>query len=230
MTFRSPHRLGASALLGLLQALLSLMTACGPADAGGSEGWYWPLEPRPEVVQEFHRPDDPWAVGHRGVDLAGRTGQPVLAIGDGTIVFAGTLAGRGVVVVSHGSLRSTYEPVTAAADVGDKVAAGDVIGLLQSVQSHCLPAACLHLGVRRGPTYLDPLTFLGPREVRLKPPTGGTGTSFSVQVSRAPPTEATITPERDVEPSASGSTAAVVLGGLAVLGSAMTLTTLARRR
>ena len=43
----------------------------------------------------------------------------------GTVVFAGVLAGRGVVSVAHpGGLRTTYEPVTATVAVGDVVARG----------------------------------------------------------------------------------------------------------
>jgi hypothetical protein len=93
----------------------------------------------------------------------------VLAIGAGTVRFAGPLAGRGVVVVDHGGLRSTYEPVTAIVHRGDVVDAGEAIGLLQTPYSHCTPEVCLHLGLRRGSVYLDPLDLLGPRPVRLKP-------------------------------------------------------------
>jgi murein DD-endopeptidase MepM/ murein hydrolase activator NlpD len=54
----------------------------------------------------------PFGPGHRGVDLAAVAGAPVLAAGAGTVVFAGTVAGRGVVSVDHsGGLRTTYEPV-----------------------------------------------------------------------------------------------------------------------
>jgi hypothetical protein len=35
--------------------------------------------------------------------------------------------------------------------------------------SHCLPSACLHLGVRDGADYLDPLDFLTTGPIRLLP-------------------------------------------------------------
>ena len=92
-----------------------------------------------------------------------------MSIAAGDVTVATPVAGRGVVVVSHGSLRSTYEPVTASVHVGQHIVAGQVIGLLQTTQSHCLPAVCLHLGLRRGGVYLDPLSVLGSRPVRLKP-------------------------------------------------------------
>lgn len=64
--------------------------------------------------------------------------------------------------------------------VGDRVAAGDVVGRLEVVGSHCFPAACLHWGWLHGETYLDPLRLVGGGPVRLLPlwqgsPTGGTG-------------------------------------------------------
>lgn len=129
----------------------------------------WPLDPRPTVVHEFDPPPTPYTAGHRGVDLRGRPGQAVLAVRDGTITYAGMLAGRGVVVVDHGDTRTTYQPVDASVRVGEAVAAGQVVGTLQAGGSHCMPRSCLHLGLLRGETYLDPLSLLGPRPVRLLP-------------------------------------------------------------
>jgi murein DD-endopeptidase MepM/ murein hydrolase activator NlpD len=134
-----------------------------------ADHWQWPLSPEPMVVATFHAPAQRWSPGHRGVDLLGSVAQPVSAIGPGTVSFAGMVAGRGVVVVDHGRLRSTYEPVRTSVRRGDSVSPGQVIGTLEAVRSHCPPEACLHLGVRRDEEYLDPLTLLGPREVRLKP-------------------------------------------------------------
>src|SRR5205085_1399165 len=92
-----------------------------------------------------------------------------LSIGAGIVTYAGPVAGRGVVVVDHGLLSSTYQPVTPAVGSGDTVSTGTVLGWLQSLHSHCLPSACLHLGVRRAGRYLDPLRLLPSRPVRLKP-------------------------------------------------------------
>lgn len=143
--------------------------AAWPSRPAASEEWTWPLQPVPRVAATFDPPTAPWDAGNRGVDLEGSIGQQVRAIGSGQVVFAGVIAGRGVVVVGHGELRSTYEPVTATLEVGADVTAGQVIGLLQGVQSHCTPNVCLHLGVRRDEVYLDPLAFLGALPVRLKP-------------------------------------------------------------
>jgi hypothetical protein len=136
--------------------------------------WQWPLRPQPRVVRPFEAPAHDYGPGHRGVDLAGAAGAPVRAAGDGIVSFAGSVAGRPVVVVGHqGDLRTTYEPVRPAVHPGEAVAVGDVIGELAGAGSHCLPAACLHWGLRRGDRYLDPLTLLGHRRVRLLPFWGG---------------------------------------------------------
>ena len=93
----------------------------------------------------------------------------------GTVSFAGRIADRGVVVVDHGGTRTTYEPVAATVAVGDELAAGDAIGRLELLGSHCLPRACLHWGLIRGTTYLDPLTLVGSGPVRLLPWLDGAG-------------------------------------------------------
>jgi hypothetical protein len=122
------------------------------------------------VARAFDPPPQRWAAGHRGVDLLARDGDVVRAAGSGSVTFAGMLAGRGVVVVTHGDgTRTTYEPVTAAVTRGDRVRAGDALGRLSVAGSHCLPLACLHWGRRRGDVYLDPMLLLRPGPARLLP-------------------------------------------------------------
>lgn len=129
----------------------------------------WPLAPVPPVVRGFDPPTDRWGAGHRGVDLLGSPGAAVRATLAGRVTFAGRLAGRGVVVVDHGPTRTTYEPVSALAHVGETVAAGQRIGTLEVIGSHCFPRACLHWGWIRGAAYLDPLDLVGAGPVRLLP-------------------------------------------------------------
>jgi murein DD-endopeptidase MepM/ murein hydrolase activator NlpD len=132
----------------------------------------WPLAGTPTVVVPFNPPAQPWLPGHRGVDLASTPGADVFAAGAGTVAFAGTVAGVGVVSVDHaGGLRTTYEPVRPIVRRGQPVAAGTVIGVLLAGHPSCPVgiAACLHWGLRRGDTYLDPLLLLGLAPVRLLP-------------------------------------------------------------
>ncbi|MBU2073907.1 MAG: hypothetical protein KJ938_05685, partial [Actinobacteria bacterium] len=76
-----------------------------------------------------------------------------------------------VVVVSHGTTRTTYEPVEPAVSPGADVAAGDRLGTLQATPSHCAPRACLHWGWIDSVSgaYLDPLRLVGVGPVRLLP-------------------------------------------------------------
>jgi hypothetical protein len=74
-----------------------------------------------------------------------------------------------VVVVDHGATRTTYEPVSAVVRVGQAVLQGQRLGTLEPAGSHCLPAACLLWGWRRGDTYLDPLLLVGGGPIRLLP-------------------------------------------------------------
>lgn len=86
------------------------------------------------------------------------------------MTFAGVIAGRGVLVLSHaGGLRSSFEPVSTALPVGSQVATGQAVATLSGVAGHCAPTSCLHWGVRRGEVYLDPLTLVGPVQVVLVP-------------------------------------------------------------
>jgi murein DD-endopeptidase MepM/ murein hydrolase activator NlpD len=104
----------------------------------------------------------------------------VLAAGTGTVIFAGTVAGRGVVSVEHvagnlrGGLRTTYEPVSPTVTTGQQVRVGEQIGIVQAAHPGCAVAACLHWGAYRGPdhderSYLDPLRLLAWPRVRLLP-------------------------------------------------------------
>ena len=170
--------------LALLLAMLlsaSLAVVSTPAAAPAqtrplpSREGVWPLSPQPEVVRGFDPPQTEFGRGHRGVDLLGHSGQAVYTSLAGTVTVAGTLAGRGVVVVDHGAIRTTYEPVTARVHVGDVLARGAVIGTLQRAASHCFPRACLHWGLLRGQAYLDPLVLVGAGPIRLLPLDGSGG-------------------------------------------------------
>lgn len=140
------------------------------APSGEQARFAWPLDPEPSVLRPFDPPDERYGPGHRGVDLRAGPGQPVLAAGHGVVVFAGPLAGRGVVSVEHdGGLRTTYEPVLARVVAGDQVYSGQELGVVLAGHAGCA-GPCLHWGVRRGQTYLDPLALVGGRPtVRLKP-------------------------------------------------------------
>jgi murein DD-endopeptidase MepM/ murein hydrolase activator NlpD len=126
-----------------------------------------------DLLTRFDPPPQPWLPGHRGVDLAASQGLPVTAAGAGTVVFADDLAGRGVISIVHANgLRTTYEPVEPLVAAGDTVTVGQTIGYLQPGHASCTGTACLHLGLKRGPLYLDPMLLFGSGKVRLLPRPG----------------------------------------------------------
>ena len=146
-----------------------------PRDTDGNQpapstGFGWPLDPVPTVSRPFQPPSRPYGPGHRGADLLASAGQQVLASGDGIVWFAGALADRGVLSIRHpNGLRTTYEPVVATVHPGQLVHRGQPIGTLQPGHAGCPAAACLHWGLLRQRSYLDPLQLVRPRHVRLLP-------------------------------------------------------------
>jgi murein DD-endopeptidase MepM/ murein hydrolase activator NlpD len=158
-------------LLAALTVLASLLAApAAAAPPPDRSAWSRPLAGDPVVTRPFDRLPSPYAAGHRGVDLAGVPAQPVLAAGAGVVAFAGMVAGRPVVSVQHADgLRTTYEPVQPSVAAGQPVARGSPLGVLLAGHAGCPAAACLHWGLRRGTTYLDPLLLLRPPRVRLLP-------------------------------------------------------------
>jgi murein DD-endopeptidase MepM/ murein hydrolase activator NlpD len=123
----------------------------------------WPLAGFPAVRRGFDPPAVVFGAGHRGVDLAAKQGDTVLAAASGTVAFVGSIAGKPVISLDHGGVRTTYEPVASTLHSGDRVALGQVIGVLSS-GGHCSAPkinTCLHWGLREGNRYLDPLLLVG---------------------------------------------------------------------
>ena len=154
---------------GTASGTISGRNATGPGLAAA--GWRWPLNPQPAVLRAFDPPAKPWLGGHRGVDLqASHDGAPVTSPAPGTVSFVGVVVDRPVISVDHGNgLRSSFEAVRSDLDAGAAVAEGDVLGWIQP--GHCTPGPCVHWGVRRGETYLNPLAFVSDlRPSILLPP------------------------------------------------------------
>lgn len=165
----------------VLVVVLGLLAVAAPAAA--DEGpWGWPLAGPHTVVRGFSPPATAYGAGHRGVDLPSAPGALVRASAAGRVTYAGLLAGRGVVVVTHGALRTTYEPVLSAVAVGQQVALGETVGRLAAGHAGCRVAACLHWGLRRGEEYLDPVRLVQRGPVRLLP----LGDAGGAAVQRAP--------------------------------------------
>ena len=142
---------------------LVLLTASIPASAGN---WRWPIAG--QVARTFKAPIVQYGPGHRGVDLGAPVGSQVVAPAAGVVVFNGMVARTPTVVLDHGGLASTYQPVASPLKVGTKVAAGAAIGTLTGGWGHC-PKTCLHWGVRNQAGYVDPVGLVRPEMPVLLP-------------------------------------------------------------
>ncbi|MFB9660588.1 M23 family metallopeptidase [Glycomyces mayteni] len=158
-------------IIGLITTVI--LAGAAPAAADRPSASWVPPTGTLDLRTGFDPPPLPWLPGHRGVDLAAADDRTVLAAGPGHVVYAGDLAGRGVVSIAHANgLRTTYEPVEPAVAAGETVTAGQPIGALQPGHASCGAAACLHLGLKRGLRYLDPMLLFGNGKVRLLPRPG----------------------------------------------------------
>ncbi|MFE0735148.1 peptidoglycan DD-metalloendopeptidase family protein [Streptomyces sp. NPDC058855] len=133
----------------------------------------WPVTPAPpHIVRGWQPPPGPYAAGHRGIDLAAPPGTPVLAPTAGTVTFAGPVGGRGVLTLTLPGtgtppLRTTFSPVTPLVPTGTTVPAGTPLAHV-TPGDHC-PTTCLHWGLLRADTYLNPLLLTPRTPSRLLP-------------------------------------------------------------
>lgn len=200
-----------------------------------AEGRSWPVGGeggiQPTVVRGWEPPPAPWAAGHRGVDLAASAGAVVRAAAPGRVAYAGTVARRGVLTLEvsrsgRPPLRTTYEPVRSTVRKGQRVTAGQPVAVLQHGGPFHCREPCLHWGLRRGKTYLDPLSLLPPSMLgggpsRLLPIFGVPVPAGGHTVS--PPPEP---PEPTAQASSSAPTAAALAKAVGL--AAVTLWTLGR--
>lgn len=112
-----------------------------------------------ELVRIFDAPPDPYAPGHRGVDVGAPQGSQVRASAAGVVSFAGSVAGNLSVTIDHGGgLLSTYSFLgSAQVAKGASVAQAQVVGTVGvGHPSSGLPPH-VHLSARRDGFYFDPL-------------------------------------------------------------------------
>ncbi len=149
--------------LTLSFSVLALLALAPPAAAA----WTWPL--RGEVITPYRNGDDPYAGGqHRGIDIAGGVGDPVVAAVGGEVRFAGTVGSSGVTVsirTGDGYDTSYLHLSALEVRVGARVSAGERIGAVGTTGRRSATAPHLHFGVRDAGSrhaYHDPLGFLPP--------------------------------------------------------------------
>lgn len=159
----------------------------------GWAAWTWPV--RGEVITSYRNGDDPYAGGqHRGIDIAGDVGSPVVAATAGAIRFAGIAGSLGLTIslrTSDDRYDTSYlhlDSVSVAK--GDRVAAGDRLGTVGTSGSRSAAAPHLHFGVRdagSAQAYHDPLGFLTPLATTGEPrPTTPAPLPVAVPAAPAP--------------------------------------------
>jgi Peptidase family M23 len=116
------------------------------------------------VVDPFRPPANPYGAGNRGLEYATAAGTEVRAAADGTVSFAGLVAGSSWITIAHADgVRTAYGPLLSVSVTrGESVARGDVVGT---------SGERLMFTARLGDTYLDPAALLasGPSRVHLIP-------------------------------------------------------------
>jgi len=124
--------------------------------------WAWPVPAPHTLARPYVAPATPYSAGHRSIDIRSSAGVEVRAPAAGVVHFAGFVVDRPVLSIRHaGGVISSFEPVDPLVSTGDRVARGEVIGIL--LPGHCA-APCLHLGARVDGAYVNPLLFLGGLE------------------------------------------------------------------
>ena len=109
-----------------------------------------------------------WGTMHAGVDLAGPTGTPIMAVRAGTVTQAGWYGGYGyAVIIDHGNGVSTLYGHNSRVLVrkGQRVGTGQRVSLMGSTGHSTGPH--LHLEVHLGEEPVNPVPWLRTRGVRL---------------------------------------------------------------
>ena len=128
-----------------------------PAATGGDEiAWIWPANGK--TIATFSEG------GSKGIDIAGKAGDPVIASGDGKVVYSGTgLRGYGkLVIIKHNStyLSAYAHNQNILVKEGQTVSKGQKIAEMGSTDTD---QTKLHFEVRRQGKPVDPLKYLPPR-------------------------------------------------------------------
>jgi hypothetical protein len=164
MSMITPRRRAVSLLLITTVTVVVTARPAHSGDSDESSGWLRPVDG--PVVHPFEAPASVYGPGHRGADLAAAPGTAVRAANDGVVSFAGSVAGTLHVTVAHaGGLRTSYSFLAGASvRTGQQVARGDVLGTTGGASADH-DATVLHLGLRVGDNYVDPMQLFRPSDL-----------------------------------------------------------------
>ena len=144
--------------------------------AGVATGTFvWPTPTLSMVTSGY---GERWGSNHFGLDISGAnaSGEPIVAADGGTVLFAGSDdSGYGTyVVLDHGNGFVTYygHMTQALVQTGDKVAQGELIGLVGSTGDSTGPHC--HFEVRKDGEHIDPTALVAADRAVVTPYLGQT--------------------------------------------------------
>ena len=117
--------------------------------------WQWPTDGK--ILNRFSMAK----LGQRGIDIAGKIGQPVRAVADGKVVYSGTgLSGYGnLIIVKHDNIYLSAYAYNSKRLVkeGKQVKAGEQIADMGTGKNN---KPMLHFQIRKKGKPVDPLKYL----------------------------------------------------------------------
>lgn len=130
-----------------------------PEPKQGFGAWVSPTDSNVILTQKFRPPKNP---RHRGIDLAGKTGQPIYATRSGKIVYAGQkFRGYGkMILLEHDSTwTSLYSHLTRyKVRSGEQVRQGQIIGYMG--RTGRASGVHLHFEIYKNKVPQDPLSLV----------------------------------------------------------------------
>jgi hypothetical protein len=164
----APDRSRLILLIALVAVALLLVTGRAAA-AETAVGWAWPLADRSSTLLGF---GDPYESGgqsrtHTGVDLAATEGDEVLAPVSATASFVGEVPSgpdrrqKAVTIDTVTGEKLTLMPLDrVSVSVGDHVRPGQTIARVAAEGDGSTGVVHLHVSMRKGSLYVDPLASL----------------------------------------------------------------------
>lgn len=125
-----------------------------PADGAAAARFIWPTEGK--LIRGFD-------AARKGIDIAGQAGQPVMAAGDGTVLYANNMRGYGnLVIVDHrdGIVSAYAHNKTILVKEGQSVTKGQRIAEMGDTDAESVR---LHFEIRQLGKPVDPISFLPSR-------------------------------------------------------------------
>lgn len=130
----------------------------GNGSSSGSGGFHWPVEAG-VISSEYGAR---WGKLHKGIDIAADVGEPVYAVADGEVIYAGDgLRGYGnVVIIEHANRVSSLYAHNSELKVkqGDRVSQGALIALIGNTGHSTGPH--VHFELRQADVAVNPHSML----------------------------------------------------------------------